>query len=193
MLHERTLSSISRRAIKLKPPEIHNSPWSSGPNKVTPEANHPVWGCPAWRRRDAGPLFPHNASAKDSDDFAPDPVCAEFQPRNAKASLRATFLPDRSGRYVGLYRGARCVLPTGEVVEVHHKQTPLYDLARELEARGYGAAHLQSYTHTGTPSLHGLVKIMAGLTVEESGSGLRLRKYRPARGGESVVDAREDD
>ena len=104
-------------------------------------------------------------------------------------SLRANFVPDARR----LYTGARCELPGGEVIEMKGCRTPLYDLARQLEARGYGGAHLQSYTHTGTPSLHGLVKIMAGLTVEESGSGLRLRKYRPARCGESVVDAREDD
>ncbi len=101
-------------------------------------------------------------------------------------SLRADFVLDTHDNYTG----ARCELQGGEVIEVKGRRTPLYDLARELEARGYGAAHLQSYTHTGTPSLHGLVKVMAGLTVEESDKyDLRVRKYRPARGGESAVDA----
>ncbi len=104
------------------------------------------------------------------------------------ATLLAVFLCED-----GDYRGARCVLPTGDVVEVRHRRTPLYDLAHELDQRGYGDARLEAFTHTGTPSLRGLVKIMAVLTVEESGSGLRLRKYGPARGGESAVDAREDD
>ncbi len=100
-------------------------------------------------------------------------------------SLRANFVPDARG----LYTGARCELPGGEVIEVKDRRTPLYDLARELEVRGYGAAHLQSFTPTGTPSLRGLVKVMAGLTVEEGPHGLRCRNYRPARGGESAVDS----
>ena len=114
---------------------------------------------------------------------------AEVQQREAEEkvdSLRADFVPDTHDNYTG----ARCELQGGEVIEVKSRRTPLYDLARELEARGYGAAHLQSYTHTGTPSLHGLVKVMAGLTVEETDkSGLRLRKYRPFPLGRSATDA----
>ncbi len=100
------------------------------------------------------------------------------------ATLRAVFRCED-----GDYRGARCVLPTGDVVELRHKRTPLYDLARELEAQGYGDCRLESFTPTGTPSLRGLVKVIAGLTVEEGPHGLRCRKYRPARGGESAVDS----
>ena len=101
------------------------------------------------------------------------------------ATLHADFIADERA-----FTGARCVLPGGEVVEVRHRRTPLYDLARELEVRGYGAAHLQSFTPTGTPSLHGLVKVMAGLTVEETDKGgLRLRKYRPFPLGRSATDA----
>ncbi len=100
------------------------------------------------------------------------------------ATLRAVFRCED-----GDYRGARCELPTGDVVELRHRRTPLYDLARELEKRGYGDCRLESFTPTGTPSLRGLVKVIAGLTVEEGPHGLRCRKYRPARGGESAVDS----
>ena len=61
---------------------------------------------------------------------------------------------------------------------VSHR-VPLYTLARELAAKGYGDHRLQSYTPTGTPSLRGLVSVMAGLTVEETDrDGLRLRRFR---------------
>ena len=42
------------------------------------------------------------------------------------SALRAEFVSD-GGRE---YDGARCTLPTGEVVEVSKRRTPLYDLAR---------------------------------------------------------------
>ncbi len=102
------------------------------------------------------------------------------------ATLRAVFLCED-----GDYRGARCELPTGDVVELRHRHTPLYDLARELQAQGYGDCRLESFTPTGTPSLRGLVKVMAGLTVEEGPHGLRCRKYRPAKWCESATDSRE--
>ena len=74
---------------------------------------------------------------------------------------------------------ASCTLPTGETVTVSHR-VPLYTLARELDARGYGDYRLQAYTPTGTPGLRGLVSVMAGLTVSERDKeGLRLEKYRP--------------
>ena len=74
---------------------------------------------------------------------------------------------------------ATCTLPTGEVVSVKHR-VPLYTLARELDTRGYGDWRLQAYTPKGTPSLRGLVRVMAGLTVtERDRTGLRLEKYRP--------------
>ncbi len=127
-------------------------------------------------------------------DQLPTPAHPETVGEGAEAAtLCAEFIADERSPHLGLYTGARVVLPTGEGMEVRHRRTPLYDLTRELEQRGYSDARLEAFTHTGTPSLRGLVKIMAGLTVEESGSGLRLRKYRPARCGESVVDAREDD
>ncbi len=91
----------------------------------------------------------------------------------------------------GDYRGACCELPTGEVVEVKGRRTPLYDLERELQTQGYGDCRLESFTPTGTPSLRGLVKVMAGLTVEEGPHGLTRRKYRPAKWCESATDSRE--
>ena len=107
----------------------------------------------------------------------------------SSAALHAVFIADERPAYLGLLTGARCVLPTGDVVELRHRRTPLYDLARELQTQGYGDCRLESFTPTGTPSLRGLVKVMAGLTVEEGPHGLRCRKYRPARGGESAVDS----
>ena len=92
-------------------------------------------------------------------------------------SLRAVFLTDDRLR---LFTGARCELPTGEIVEVAGRRTPFFEMARELDARGYGECQLQIFTPTGTPSLRGLVKAKAGLTVEETDKGgLRLRNYRP--------------
>ena len=77
-------------------------------------------------------------------------------------SLRAVFVTDDRLR---IFRGARCELPTGEVVEVRGRHTPLYDLARELQVRGWGDWHLQVYTPAGTPSLGGQVRDLAGLVV----------------------------
>ena len=96
--------------------------------------------------------------------------------------LKATFIPDARD----MLTGARCELPGGEVVEVKGRHTPLYDLARELDARGYGDWKLQAYTPTGTPSLHGLVKVMAELTVKEGRHGPERRKYRPTKPGHSL-------
>ncbi len=119
---------------------------------------------------------PTHPETKDGDDAGPP-------------TLHAVFIADERPAYLGLYTGARCVLPTGDVVELRHRHTPLYDLARELQTQGYGDCRLESFTPAGTPSLRGLVKVMAGLTVEEGPHGLRCRKYRPARGGESAVDS----
>ncbi len=105
----------------------------------------------------------------------------------AAAVLGVVFVADERTSHLGLYTGACCELPGGKVVEVSRRRTPLYDLARELEKRGYGDCRLQAYTPAGTPSLRGLVKAMAELTVEEGPYGLRRRKYRPARGGESAA------
>ncbi len=120
---------------------------------------------------DQHPTPTHPETTTSEDDGAP--------------TLHAVFIADERG-----FTGARCVLPTGDVVELRHKRTPLYDLARELEAQGYGDCRLESFTPTGTPSLRGLVKVMAGLTVEETDKGgLRLRKYRPFPLGRSATDA----
>ncbi len=103
--------------------------------------------------------------------------------------LRAVFLTDDR---LHLFTGARCELPTGEVVEVVGRRTPFYDLARELDARGYGECQLQIYTPTGTPSLRGRIKVMAGLTVEETDKGaLRLRRYRPFPLGGRLADRQD--
>ncbi len=124
-------------------------------------------------------------------DQLPTPTHPETTacPPASSATLRAVFIADERPSHLGLLTGARCVLPTGEVVELRHRRTPLYDLARELQTQGYGDCRLESFTPTGTPSLRGLVKVMAGLTVEEGPHGLRCRKYRSARGGESAVDS----
>ena len=72
------------------------------------------------------------------------------------------------------------------------RRTPLYDLARKLEERGYGDWKLQAYTPEGTPSLRGPVKVMAGLAVSESDKdGLRLRKYQPFPPGGRPKDGDE--
>ena len=67
-------------------------------------------------------------------------------------SLRAVFMTDDRLR---LFMGARCELPTGELVEVAGRHTPFYDLARELDSRGWGEWQIQIYTPAGTPSLAG--------------------------------------
>ncbi len=104
-------------------------------------------------------------------------------------SLRAVFLTDDRLR---LFTGARCELPTGEVAEVRRRRTPFYDLARELDARGYGECQLQIYTPIGTPSLRGRIKVMAGLTVEETDKGgLRLRNYKPFPLGGRLADRQD--
>jgi hypothetical protein len=98
--------------------------------------------------------------------------------------LRAHFLCE-GGRE---FDGARCEMPTGEVVEVSKRRTPLFDLARKFEERGYGDWRVQIFTPQGTPSLKGLVTVMAELSVEESDKGgLRLRSYRPFELGRSAM------
>ncbi len=78
------------------------------------------------------------------------------------------------------YTGARCELPLGKTVEVHHKRTPFFALCRELEALGYGDRRIEISTPEGTPSMRGKVSALAGLSIEESDKdGLRLRAYRP--------------
>ncbi len=90
-------------------------------------------------------------------------------------TLHAVFITDERG-----FTGARCVLPTGEAVEVLYKRTPFFSLCRELDARGYGDCRIEISTPAGTPSMRGKVSTLAGLRIEESDkAGLRLRAYRP--------------
>ncbi len=80
-------------------------------------------------------------------DQLPTPTPPETTtcPPASSATLHAVFVADQRA-----FTGARCELPTGEVVELRHRRTPLYDLARELEKRGYGNCRLESFTPTGT-------------------------------------------
>ncbi len=96
----------------------------------------------------------------------------------AAAVLRAVFVADERA-----YTGARCELPTGEVVEVKGRKTPFFALCRELDKRGYGDSRIEISTPEGTPSMRGLVKAMAGLRIEESDrGGLKQRKFEPFPG-----------
>ncbi len=92
--------------------------------------------------------------------------------------LTAIFIPDTRG----LFTGARCELPSGQVVEVKGRNTPFFALCRELEARGYGDCQIEISTPTGTPSIRAAVGVAAGLAISErDGRGLRLENYRPFR------------
>ncbi len=51
-------------------------------------------------------------------------------------TLHAVFIADERG-----FTGARCVLPTGETVEVHGRRTPFFAICRELNKR---SAHRDS-------------------------------------------------
>ena len=104
-------------------------------------------------------------------------------------SLQADFLSaDRLGRFTD----ARCELSTGEVVEVRGRKVPFYDMARELDARGYGEWQLQIYTPTGTPSLRGTVGELAEWTVKERDrGGLRLERFQKFPG--QLMERREPD
>ncbi len=93
-------------------------------------------------------------------------------------TLRAVFVADDSERRRG-FIGARCELPNGRVVEITGQRSPLYAMARELEAMGFGDWKLQAYTPTSTPSLRGKVSVMAGLAVKERDKGgLRLEPFQ---------------
>ncbi len=99
---------------------------------------------------------------------------AQVHPR-AAAVLRAVFVADERA-----FTGARCELPTGEVVEVASRKTPFFALCRELDKRGYGDCRIEISTPEGTPSLRGKVSALARLRIEESDKdGLRLRAYTP--------------
>ncbi len=78
------------------------------------------------------------------------------------------------------YTGARCELPTGEVVEVKGRKTPFFALCRELDKRGYGDCRIEISTPQGTPSMRGKVSTLAGLAISERDDrGLRMEKFRP--------------
>ncbi len=103
-------------------------------------------------------------------------LCPRPKQERQVAMLSATFIPDARD----MLTGARCELPSGEVVEVKGRRTPFFALCRELDKRGYGDRRIEISTPKGTQSLRGLVKVMAGLRIEESDKdGLRLRAYTP--------------
>ncbi len=77
--------------------------------------------------------------------------------------LTATFIPDARD----LFTGARCELPSGEVVEVKGRNTPLFALCRILDKRGYGDCRIEISTPQGTPSMRGKVSTLAGLAISD--------------------------
>ncbi len=114
----------------------------------------------------------------DQHPLSTHPETTTCQPATS-ATLCADFIADERPAYLGLLTGARCELPTGETVEVHHRRTPLYDLARELEKRGYGDCRIEISTPAGTPSMRAVVRVAAGLTIKERDrGGLRLERFQ---------------
>ncbi len=109
-------------------------------------------------------------------DQLPTPTHPETTAVNDErpAILRAVFLSEH-----GDYRGARCELPTGDVVEVHGRRTPFFAICRELDARGYGDCRIEISTPAGTPSMRAVVRVAAGLTIKERDrGGLRLERFQ---------------
>ena len=92
-------------------------------------------------------------------------------------TLRAEFIAHDSKKRLG-FTGARCEIPNGQVVKTTGLRSPLYALARKLEALGFGDWALQAYTPTGTKSLRGKVSVMAGTDLRDGPCGLERRKYR---------------
>ncbi len=93
-------------------------------------------------------------------------------------TLRAPFIADERKASLGLLTGARCELPTGEVVEVLEHKQPFYNLCRELDRLGYGDHRIEISTPAGTPSMRAMVSVAAGLmVVERDRDGLRLEPY----------------
>ncbi len=102
---------------------------------------------------------------------------------NKRTYIRSNFISDERASHLGLFTGARCELPSGEVVEVKGRKTPFFALCRELDKRGSGDSRIEISTPEGTPSMRGLVKAMAGLRIEESDrGGLQQRKFEPFPG-----------
>ncbi len=95
------------------------------------------------------------------------------------ATLHAVFVADEQPAFLGLYTGASCTLPTGEVVEVSHRPTPFFCLWRELDARGCGSHRIEISTPTGTASMRAVVRVAAGSAVKERDrGGLRLERFQ---------------
>ncbi len=106
-------------------------------------------------------------------------VVKRFDPAD-RLSLSAVFIEDERKAYKGLLTGARCQLPTGEVVEVLEHKTPFYDLCRKLDRLGYGDRRIEINTPWGTPSMRAVVSVAAGLmVVEYNRDGIRLEPHRP--------------
>ena len=106
-------------------------------------------------------------------------VVKRFDPAD-RLSLSAVFVADERKAYLDLLTGARCRLPTAEIIEVIHRKTPFYDLCRELDRLGYGDHRIEIDTPWGTPSMRAVASVAAGLMVVESDrDGLRLEPYRP--------------
>ncbi len=121
---------------------------------------------------DHHPLSPHPETKTGDDAGAP--------------TLHAVFIADERG-----FTGARCVLPTGETVEVHGRRTPFFSLCRKLEKCGYDDCRIQIATPAGTPSMRAVVRVAAGLTVKERDrGGLRLERFQkfPGRPADSQVE-----
>ncbi len=109
---------------------------------------------------DQHPLSPHPETTAGGDDRA--------------ATLHAVFLCEH-----GDCRGARCELPTGEVIEVKGRKTPFFAICRELDALGYGDCRIEISTPAGTPSMRAVVRVAAGLTIKERDrGGLRLERFQ---------------
>ncbi len=81
-------------------------------------------------------------------------------------TLHAVFIADERG-----FTRARCVLPTGEAVEVHGRRTPFFAICRELDKCGYEDCRIEISTPAGTPSMRAVVRVAAGLTIKERDRG----------------------
>ncbi len=114
-------------------------------------------------------------------DQLPTPTHPETTPADdaGAPTLHAVFIADERPAYLGLLTGARCVLPSGEAVEVHGRRTPFFAICRELDARGYGDCRIEISTPAGTPSMRAVVRVAAGLTIKERDrGGLRLERFQ---------------
>ncbi len=110
--------------------------------------------------------FDHSPATAHSETTADDDAGA--------TTLHAVFIADERG-----FTGARCVLPTGEAVEVHGRRTPFFAICRELDKCGYEDCRIEISTPAGTPSMRAVVRVAAGLTIKERDrGGLRLERFQ---------------